>query len=165
MSYKKCGCYHPCVPYVLLVVSKKHMCKDGCYVKRFMVGVKEGKGGLYLKAWDSLCVPKSAEGLGLRRSADMNNALLAKLGWNVAKKDDKPWVRFMNAKYLRGKSFWSAKASTKSSWVWKSILSTRDTLTKGVCWRVNNGVGLDIWNALWVPNCKDFKPTPRVIGE
>ena len=45
-----------------------------------MVGFKEGKGGLYLKAWDSLCVPKSAEGLGLRRSADMNNALLQNWG-------------------------------------------------------------------------------------
>ena len=33
-------------------------------LRDFWWGFKEGKRGLYLKAWDSICVPKSAGGLG-----------------------------------------------------------------------------------------------------
>ena len=31
-------------------------------------------------------------GLGIRRSIDMNKALLAKMGWSVAVREDKMWV-------------------------------------------------------------------------
>jgi hypothetical protein len=60
---------------------------------------------------DSMCVPKSARALGFRRSIDMNNALLTKLGWCVANKEDKPWVKFVLVKYLRGRSFWNVQTS------------------------------------------------------
>ena len=60
----------------------KHTCaKIDSILRDFWWGVKEGKRGFYLKAWDSMCVPKSVGGLGIHRSGDMNNALLAKLGW------------------------------------------------------------------------------------
>ncbi len=60
---------------------------------------------LYLKAWDSICVPNSVGGLGIRRATNMNKGLLANLGWSVAIMEDKLWVKYMSAKYLRGKSF------------------------------------------------------------
>ena len=62
-----------------------------------------------------MCVPKSVGGLGIRRSADMNNAFLAKLEWQVANRDDKPWVQYVVAKYLRGQSFWSVKVRHEAS--------------------------------------------------
>jgi hypothetical protein len=94
----------------------KHTCaKIDSILRDFWWGVKEGKRGFYFKAWDSMCVPKSVGGLGIRRSADMNNALLAKLGWQVANRDDKPWVQYVVAKYLRGQSFWSVKVRHEAS--------------------------------------------------
>jgi hypothetical protein len=36
-----------------------------------------------LKSWDSLCVPKAAGGLVLRKMKDVNLALISKLGWKL----------------------------------------------------------------------------------
>lgn len=74
-------------------------------------------------------------------------------------------MQYVVAKYLRGQSLWSVKVRLAASWVWRSILSTKDTLKKRVCWRVSTGIGLDVWNAPWVPNSRGFKPSPRVIEE
>lgn len=72
---------------------------------------------LYLKDWSSMCKPKSVGGLGLRRTKDMNAALLAKMGWSMASKEKKLWVNFFAAKYLKGQSFWNIKLSSNASWV------------------------------------------------
>ena len=45
----------------------------------------------------------------------MNKALLAKMGWSVAVREDKMWVKFAATKYLKGKSFWITKKSNVSS--------------------------------------------------
>ena len=34
-------------------------------------------------------------GLGLRKSEDFNQALLAKLAWEVQKNEDKHWVKYL----------------------------------------------------------------------
>ena len=59
---------------------------------------KEGKF-LALKSWDKHCVPKAASGLGFRKFKDINNALLAKLAWMVASKQDSLCMQILLAKY------------------------------------------------------------------
>lgn len=49
--------------------------------------------------WSNICKPKSEGGLGIRKAADMNKALLAKLNWRLVKEHDKLWVRFVKSKY------------------------------------------------------------------
>ena len=88
-----------------LLFLKKTCARIDAALRDFWWGKKEDKGVIYLKAWDTICVPKSAGGLGIKRFSDINAALLAKLGWSVATKEDKPWVKYVYAKYLKGKSF------------------------------------------------------------
>uniref|UniRef100_A0A2N9HPK1 Reverse transcriptase domain-containing protein n=1 Tax=Fagus sylvatica TaxID=28930 RepID=A0A2N9HPK1_FAGSY len=154
----------PIYPMSSLIFPKSTCAKIDVILRDFWWGKKEDKVVLYLKAWDSICTPKSVGGLGIRRSIDMNKALLAKMGWSVAIREDKMWVKFVIAKYLKGKSFWIAKKSNVSSWAWQSILSSRNTLSKGICWRVSKGIGLDAWNAPWIPSMPDFKPRQRIEG-
>uniref|UniRef100_A0A2N9G6T6 CCHC-type domain-containing protein n=1 Tax=Fagus sylvatica TaxID=28930 RepID=A0A2N9G6T6_FAGSY len=120
---------------------KKTCARIDVALRDFWWGKKEDKGVIYLKAWDTICVPKSAGGLGIRRFSDMNAALLAKLGWSVATKEDKAWVKYVSAKYLKGKSFWDVKKSSGSSWIWQSILNSRSALAKGFCWRISKAIG------------------------
>ena len=147
-----------------LAFPKSTCAKIDATLRDFWWGKTKGKGVLYLKSWDAICIPKEVGGLGFKKGSDMNKALLAKIGWSVVNKEKKLWVKYMSAKYLRGKSLWSVKKSNESSWAWQSILSSRSTLAKGVCWRVSTGTSLDVWNAPWIPSLQGFKPKPKVEG-
>ena len=98
-----------------LIFPKSTCARIDAILRDFWWGKKEDKGVLYLKEWDSICIPKIVCGLGIRRSIDMNKALLAKMGWSVVVREDKMWVKFVATKYLKGKSFWIAKKSNVSS--------------------------------------------------
>ena len=54
---------------------------------------------------DSICTLKCADGLGIKKTEDMNKALVAKMTWEVASNADKMWVRVFNKKYVRSKIF------------------------------------------------------------
>ena len=45
--------------------------------------------------------PRAVEGLGLRRTDDLNKALISKLGSSVASNADKTWVHLLNSKHVR----------------------------------------------------------------
>ncbi len=69
--------------------------------------------------------------MGIRRFSDMNVALLAKLGWSVATKVDKAWVKYVSAKYLKGKSFWDVKKSSAPDLPWLKDFDGRSTKVQG----------------------------------
>ena len=73
-------------------------------------------------------------------------------------------MKYLSAKHLRGKSYWNVKARGEALWVWKSIFSIRETQSKGACWKISTGLGVNIWNAPWIPKSSNFKPIPRVQG-
>ncbi|KAH7524575.1 hypothetical protein FEM48_Zijuj06G0134100 [Ziziphus jujuba var. spinosa] len=86
-------------------------------VRRFWWGAKEGSSHyLALKNWGSLCKPKA-----FRKFKDFNVALLAKLGWKLAKEEDCLWTRRFRALRLEtagplthGRIFGSRKLKEKS---------------------------------------------------
>ncbi|CAA7022340.1 unnamed protein product [Microthlaspi erraticum] len=44
-------------------------------------------------------LPKGEGGLGIRRSQDMNKALIAKLSWRLLKDDTSLWAKVLRSKY------------------------------------------------------------------
>lgn len=61
--------------------------------------------GFYPIAWNRTCQPKFNGGLGIRKHWSFNGALIAKLGWNLATKDNLLWVKAFKAKYFPHSSF------------------------------------------------------------
>lgn len=116
---------------------------------------------LTLKSWNSICTPKSMGGLGLRRMENINQALLTRKGWRFLTSPSSPWVQALNAKYLHHQSFWDIAPSSQSSWLWKSILSSRPILQQGVCHLTRNGSHTRIWCDPWIPSLPSFKPIPK----
>ena len=68
-------------------------------------------------------MPKSVGGLGFRHAFDLNKALISKLGWSIRMKSDKPWVKLLKAKYLRGKNLLTTTAKPNASPIWKGIIN------------------------------------------
>nr|XP_048336943.1 uncharacterized protein LOC107411956 [Ziziphus jujuba var. spinosa] len=111
-------------------------------------------------AWSKLCKPKYAGGIGLRRLKHMNLAMLSKVGWCLASDPAKLWVQALKGKYFAGSSFLRCRQKKSSSWTWCSILSARNLLSNGLCYRAGKGNQINIWEDPWIPLNPLFKPIP-----
>ncbi|WRX27938.1 Ribonuclease H domain - like 10 [Theobroma cacao] len=68
-----------------------------------------GKKKVVLIKWDIVCCPKRIGGLGIRKTAEMNKALLSKLGWKIEDGDQGLRAHVLRAKYLKERmSLWKA---------------------------------------------------------
>lgn len=106
----------------------------------FWVG-SEKRHKVHLCQWDLVCRPKGKGGLGFKKSHNMNQALLAKVGWRLLQKDTSLWAKIFEAKYLKGHSILDLKMTSRqgSSSTWKGILFGAELLNKGLIWRLGKG--------------------------
>lgn len=93
---------------------------------------------------------KKEGGLGFLKFEDMNLALLAKLGWKLATKENLAWVDILLKKYRRGEKFLEAKVKNYHSRLWKDLCETRDLLRNNSCYLIGQGDEVDIFGDRWV---------------
>ena len=62
-------------------------------------------------------------------------------------------------RYFPHSSFLDAKESPNCSCVWKSLTTTQPILLSGHCWRVGNGLSINVIKDRWIPNY----PTNRIL--
>lgn len=129
----------------------KKICKDmDSMIRRFRWGGKNSRF-LALKSWSSICKPRSQGGLRLKRFEAINEAFLAKLGWDLASGVDKLWTSIFRAKYLSNCSFFGCKAKCGDSSVWRSILSSKQCMFNGSCFKIGNGWSINPSHDPWIP--------------
>lgn len=69
--------------------------------RNFLWGDIDGKKKVHLVNWDTICQPKSIGGLGIKKTSDMNQAMLAKASWRISQNDPGLWSCLYKAKYLK----------------------------------------------------------------
>ena len=114
--------------------------------------MNNNKKGCCLKSWDSICAHKNVEGLGIKKTADMNKALVAKMNWDVVNNSNKMWVMAFKKKYVRNKNFIKMPIPKGASWASQSIFECRKVISKGLCHKIGNGLTTWIFENPWVPN-------------
>jgi len=105
--------------------------------------------GMPLVAWDTICRPKKFGGLGLRKTAPVNTAFLAKLVWKFLTRADNYWVQQMRAKYGTPDQFFTSRSKPTDSWAWKCLLRVRPFIQQGIRWKVGNGHSIRFWTDNW----------------
>ena len=122
---------------------------------------KKTNGSAFLKARIPFVVLNQREGWALKKMADMNKALVAKLILEVVSNEDKIWVAVFKKKYVRNRNFMKISMPKNASWASQSIFSCREVIKKGMCHRIGNGFNTCIWEDLWIPNELGFIPEAR----
>jgi len=108
--------------------------------------------GLPLVAWDKVCRPKEYGGLGLRKTAEVNQAFQSKLAWNLLTNQDSMWVRIMRKKYLAHQDFFNAQIKQGDSMAWRSIIKSKELIRQGIIWTVGDGRDILFWQDNWIEN-------------
>lgn len=116
---------------------------------------------LYLKAWSSLCSPRSGGGLRFRKFHLINKAFIMNLGWSVVTYQNNVWVKLVKAKYLRWRRLLDLEnIPNNASWIIQGIWKARSWLSTNICYKIGCKSDLDIFLDPWIPYMEGFKP-PR----
>ncbi|XP_021826059.1 uncharacterized protein LOC110766949 [Prunus avium] len=120
--------------------------------RNFLWGHTADKATIHLVNWETSCKPKTAGGLGIKKMAWMNQALLAKSGWRLLQHEQGLWAEVFKAKYLKQRDILTATASNFQccSSAWRGVLYGISTLSKGLKWRVGSGENVRFWTDNWL---------------
>ena len=114
------------------------------------------------KANPMLCCPKSAGGLGFKKSKEVNLALIAKLAWMVCSGKESICMDLLRAKCKVSSDWLRAEPPKIASTTWRAIEGAKKLVEKGACYLLGDGRSIDIWADPSVPWLEGFKPQPRV---
>ncbi|XP_019224291.1 PREDICTED: uncharacterized protein LOC109205978 [Nicotiana attenuata] len=78
-------------------------------------------------SWERMCTSKSAGGLNLINLLLWNKAAIAKVCWDLAHKEDKFWIRWINAYYDK-QQLKDMPIPKQASWMVRRISASRDIL-------------------------------------
>ncbi|CAL1398789.1 unnamed protein product [Linum trigynum] len=98
-----------------------------------------------------MCRSKHEGGMGFRRFEQFNQALLAKIGWQILNDPQSLLAQVYKGKYFPTGSFLTATARSRPSWGWQSILFGRQLLEQGLRWQIGNGRSAPMLNSNWIP--------------
>ncbi|XP_060974685.1 uncharacterized protein LOC133039757 [Cannabis sativa] len=104
-------------------------------IRDFWWGFENGNHGLYLRAWDKLCLPKSLGGLGFRKTKEMNLAFLAK--WDS---DSWFWKNVVKASAILRKGACKRVADGRDTSIWRDPWIPH---LKGFIPKPNGSIGTD----------------------
>ena len=90
--------------------------------------------------------------MGFKEIEKFNDALLAKQVWRMLKNPDTLCHRVFKARFFSDCSILEANPSVNRSYAWKSILSARDVVRKGMVWRIGDGKKVSLKEDKWLPD-------------
>lgn len=87
---------------------------------------------LHFKNWESICHSKGREGLGIRKTENLNKTLLGKQAWRLLTKPKNLLASIMTPQYCKNTPFIEIQLRAKDSWIWKCFFVRRDVCFKGL---------------------------------
>ena len=82
---------------------------------------------------------------------DFNTAMLGKQLWRLIEKPNTLFSRVFKGRYYRIASPLEPIRSYSPSYGWRSMISARSLVCKGLIKRVGTGSSISVWNDPWIP--------------
>ncbi|XP_070047087.1 uncharacterized protein [Nicotiana tomentosiformis] len=83
-----------------------------------------------LITWDKVCLPKSMGGLNMSNLQVWNAVAIAKTYWDLSHKQDKLWIKWIHAFYIKEQSPKTMPIPKTASWMVRKILKARDVISQ-----------------------------------
>lgn len=112
-------------------------------------------------SWETICTPKSAGGLGLRRLAGVINVFGLKLIWLLFSKQGSLWVAWVKNNLIRNKIFWTAEFQNCGSWIWRKLLKLRNIARPRLHCHIESGRDA----SFWIDNWTGYGPLINLTGD
>ncbi|GKC74970.1 putative reverse transcriptase domain, reverse transcriptase zinc-binding domain protein, partial [Tanacetum coccineum] len=90
-------------------------------------------------AWEEICLPKIEGGLGIRRLACFNNALMVPHIWNLINRKESLWVQWIHSYKLANRNFWDIPIRGNMTCGWRKILRLRPLIRDFIRYKVGDG--------------------------
>ncbi|RVX09645.1 Insulin-degrading enzyme-like 1, peroxisomal [Vitis vinifera] len=112
-------------------------------------GHMEGK--THLVNWEVVCTDKARGGLGIRKLALLNKALLGKWIWRFASDKDNLWKQVIKMKYGQEDFGWKTKKARGAVGVgvWKEIWKESEWCWNNMSLKVGKGNTIRFWTDVW----------------
>ncbi|XP_019267399.1 PREDICTED: uncharacterized protein LOC109244718 [Nicotiana attenuata] len=81
-----------------------------------------------LISWEGVCCPKSSARWNLINMRIWNKAAIIKLYRNLAKKENRMWIRWIHAYYIKGQQMEQVKVPQQASWMVRKIIEAKHLL-------------------------------------
>lgn len=133
-------------------------------IRSFFWGKQVGDRYLAYLARDTIMAPTRLGGLGIRDLERMNDSLLMKALWKVAKEEEALWVKIIRAKYLPRSEVWSSKRTYLCMPLWRNLMSLRPKLLPMLAWKIGDGSTCKVYGQPWFPGATTFQPQPQDMG-
>lgn len=79
---------------------------------------------------------------------------MGKLIWNLLSSKTSIWADWVHGNLLKGKSFWSARVPSNSSWNWRKLLEIKEVYRGHFLHIIGNGTSTSLWFDYWLPDGK-----------
>ena len=108
-------------------------------------------GKIHLVKWEVVCTDKNKGGLGLRKLALLNKALLSKWIWRYACEKDNLWKQVIMTKYGQEGLGWRTKKANGAVGVgvWKEILKESAWCWDNMAFLAGKGTKIRFWTDIW----------------
>ena len=112
--------------------------------------------------WSKLCNSKDRGGMGFRDIHAFNLAMLAKQAWRLIQGGHSLFYRVYKTRYFPTCSFMEAGLGSNPSYVWRSLLETRDLIKAATVWKVGDGKSIKLEDHRWLPHPPKFQPNANL---
>ncbi|KAJ9535674.1 hypothetical protein OSB04_un001171 [Centaurea solstitialis] len=118
--------------------------------REFLWAQGEDARGKCKVAWEKVCAPINCGGLGFKRLALWNRALLTKHIWEIINHRNSLWVNFVWRYRIGNGSFWTIRPRPHWSWCFRKLLLLRPSVRKFIKHRVGDGSTINAWEDTWL---------------
>ncbi|KAJ9536736.1 LOW QUALITY PROTEIN: hypothetical protein OSB04_un000121 [Centaurea solstitialis] len=101
-------------------------------------------------SWEVVCRPTDSGGLGFKKLAIWNRALIAKNLWDVLVHKPTLWVSWVRQLPNASVNFWKIRESASWSWVLRRMMSLRHYIRQHVKVTIGDGRSTHAWEDTWL---------------